>query len=109
MTPIEEMRLEVFGNKTDTTKDDLLNLKLKEAKDLFILIKYPFVNPKPTEVSTEYLSWVTMCAKELYNKYGNEGMSSYSENGLSISYDQAMSIISPTLRGMIVSKAGVPK
>jgi len=108
MTQIEEMRLEALGDSTDDSKDDLLTLKLKEAMDLFILIKYPFLTTKPTIIPSEYLSWQTMCAKELYNKYGFEGIAGYSENGLSMQYDQAMSIISPTLRGMIVSKAGVP-
>lgn len=109
MNTIEMLRLEVLGDRLDTTKDEVLYKKLDDAKQIFLALKYPYENPRPTEVPTEYNFWLIMCAKELYNKNGYEGVTSYSENGMSISYSQVSSLLSSTLLSLIVPKAGVPK
>lgn len=95
-------------NIGDTNLSTLqLNLLLDLAKNCFLDIKYPF-DSTVTTIPERYLYWQILCAKELYNKLGFEGIGSYSENGLSIGLDQAMSVISPSLRNMIIPKAGVP-
>lgn len=102
-------RLEILGNSLDTSKDNLIKIKLNEARALFLIIKYRTSTPPVSEIPQHYVYWQILCAKELYNKNGTEGLSSYSENGIEISYDQALSLISPLLLSLVPPKAGVPK
>lgn len=106
MTAIQMLRLEVLGNENLKEKDSILQSKLDLAKGIYLSLRYPFTRP---EISEDYTYWQVMAAKELYNKDGLEGVEAYSENGLSISYNSAFSLLSPSLINMIVPKAGVPE
>ena len=104
---IEEMRLELLGNKTDTSKDDLFNLKLKQAKYIALETLYPFdkeIDELPIRIAKD---WQVRCAIELYNMIGEEGFISYSENGLS--YTKNTGLISKELMEELIPKADIPR
>lgn len=104
---IEEMRLELLGNKTDTSKDDLFNLKLKQAKYIALETLYPFdkeIDELPIRIAKD---WQVRCAIELYNMIGEEGIISYSENGLS--YTKNTGLISKELMEELIPKADIPR
>lgn len=110
MNLLEKLRIEILQDKNNASLDEILNQKIEEAKMFFLVLKYPYdCNKEHTDIPKRYDYWLVLCAKELYNKFGTEGLLSYSENGLSISYDQASSIVSPSLCCKIIPSAGVPK
>ena len=39
---LEEVRLEILGSNNDTSKDDILTLKLKQANTIGLRLAYPF-------------------------------------------------------------------
>lgn len=102
------MRLAILENYTDTSKDDIFTDKLEDAKNKYLELVYPF-NPEIEDLPNDRAkSWQTRCAIELYNQIGNENVTSYSENGLSESYDKA-GISQDLLNELPPPKAGVPK
>ena len=56
------------------------------------------------ELPLQYMNWQLRCCVELYNQIGNQGIKSYSENGLSWTKDS--SYISDGLRQEIESTVG---
>jgi len=104
---LKEMRLEILSDVTDTSKDDIFKLKLKQAKYIALENLYPFdktIEELPLRIQED---WQIRCAIELYNTMGEEGFISYSENGLSYTKDSGS--ISQDLLNELVPKADVPR
>ena len=104
---LEEMRLEILETISDSSKDDIFKLKLKQAKYIALETLYPFdkkINELPARIQED---WQVRCAIELYNKMGEEGYISYSENGLS--YQKSSGLISKELMQELLPKADVPR
>lgn len=106
---LERMRLEILGNKSDTSKDDIFELRLEDAQEIYLTSVYPFnhtINTMPSERSQ---NWQVRCAIELYNltEDGLLNAIQYSENGLSIMYAKA-GLSKDLLSELPPPRAGVP-
>ena len=105
---IKRMRLEILGNSTDTTLDEVFKLKLEDAEIVALNALYPF-DEKVTSLPNEprIKNWQTRCAIQLYKKMGTTNVQSYSENGLSVTF--LTGLLPTELMNEIIPKAGVPK
>lgn len=76
------MRLEILENVEDDSMDDIFEMKLSDAKYIYLGLVYPY-NPEIEDLPNDRAkNWQTRCAIELYN-LGEDGyFSQYSENGL---------------------------
>lgn len=106
---LERMRLEILGDKNDTSKDEIFTLRLEDAQEIYLTSVYPFnhsINEMPTERSQ---NWQVRCAIELYNltNDGLENAIQYSENGLSIMFSKA-GLSRDLLSELPPPRAGVP-
>jgi len=102
------MRLEILENKSDDSRDDIFKMKLEDAKYKYLELVYPY-NPEIEELPNDRAkNWQTKCAIEMYNNMGDEKVISYSENGLSETYDKS-GISQDLLNELPPPKAGVPK
>ena len=106
---LERMRLEILGDKTDTSHDDIFTLRLEDAQEIYLTSVYPFnhsINEMPSERSQ---NWQVRCAIELYNltNDGLENAIQYSENGLSIMFAKA-GLSKDLLSELPPPRAGVP-
>ncbi len=107
---LKKMRLEILGDVTDNTEDEVFKLKLDDAEIVALNTLYPYDLTKTTidtENNKRLANWQTRCAIELYNKMENTNVQSYSENGLSVTY--LTGLISSELLNELVPKAGIPK
>lgn len=107
---LKKMRLEILGDVTDNTEDEVFKLKLDDAEIVALNTLYPYDLIKTTidtENNKRLANWQTRCAIELYNKMENTNVQSYSENGLSVTY--LTGLISSELLNELVPKAGIPK
>lgn len=104
-----KMRLEILGDVTDDTQDEVFKLKLDDAEIVALNTLYPYdYEQKELDKTNKRLAnWQTRCAIELYGKTGTTNVQSYSENGLSVTY--MTGLISSSLMSELVSKAGVPR
>ena len=106
---LKKMRLEILGNVSDTSKDEVFILKLDDAEVVALNTLYPYEKTK-TEIDTadkRLKNWQTRCAIELYKKIGTTNVQSYSENGLSVTF--MTGLLSKELMGELIPKAGLPK
>ncbi len=101
------MRLEILGDATDNSKDNIFNDKLEDAKYEYLALVYPY-NPEIEELPNDRAkNWQTKCAIELYNLYIDGDYTQYSENGLQ--WTKGKSGLSKTLLNELPPpKAGVP-
>lgn len=91
---------------TDSSKDTLLNLLIKIAKDKALRTLNPFEEDFDALVfPMKYDYWIVSAVQEMYQALGSEIVSSYSENGLSISYKELQGSISKDLLGELIPKA----
>lgn len=104
---ITKMRIEILGDSSDTSKDDVFEEKIKDAKGIALYVLYPFDEEAELPTTWRMNNWVVRCAIELYNKMGTLNVQSYSENGLSVSY--LTGSISKILLDELIPKAGVIK
>ena len=105
---IEKMRLEILGDITNDTRDEVFKSKLDDAEIVALNTLYPYdFEQKQLDIANKRLAnWQTRCAIELYGKIGNSNVLSYSENGLSVTY--LTGLISNSLMNELgPSKAGV--
>lgn len=105
---LTKMRLEILGNSSDSTKDEVFLEKLNDAKIVALNALYPYNNEidiLPNNVRLK--NWQVRCAIELYNAMERVGVQTYSENGLSVSF--LSSLVSSSLMNEIIPKAGVPR
>lgn len=104
---ITKMRIEILGDSSDTSKDDVFEEKIKDAKGIALYVLYPFDEEAELPDTWRMNNWIVRCAIELYNKMSTLNIQSYSENGLSVSY--LTGSISKILLDELVPKAGVIK
>lgn len=105
---LKEMRKEILGNSSDTSEDETFKRMLKKAKNRYLNLVYPFDRTITELPDDRARNWQTDCAIELYNLDGNENLTSYSENGLSESYEKA-GLSDGLLSQLPPAKAGVPE
>lgn len=106
---LQKMRLEILGDSTNDTKDDVFNSKLDDAEVVALNTLYPYDLTKTEldKTNKRLANWQTRCAIELYKAMERIGVQSYAENGLSVSF--LTSLISPSLIHELVPKAGAIK
>ena len=104
---LERMRIEILGNSTDNSKDEVFKIMLDDAEVVALNTLYPYDKKiKYMPEDKRFRNWQTRCAIELYGKIGNSNVLSYSENGLSVTY--LTGLISNSLMNELgPSKAGV--
>jgi len=91
---------------TDTSKDSLLNLLIKIATDKALRAINPFEDDFDSLVlPAKYNYWLVQAVQQMYQSLGSEIVSSYSENGLSISYRDIENGISLGLMNELTPKA----
>ena len=107
---LKKMRLEILGDVTNQSKDDVFKLKLDDAEIVALNTLYPYDLTKTTidaKNNKRLANWQTRCATGLYKAMERIGYQSYSENGLSVQF--LTSLLSSDLLGELVPKAGIPK
>lgn len=102
---IKRMRLEILGDINDTSKDTIFKIKLDDAKSIALNTLFPYdleVEELPNTFRMN--TWLVRCAIELYNNMGNENVSSYSENGIAVTFKEGT--ISTKLLNELIPRAG---
>lgn len=104
------MRLEILGDSSDASLDDIFEIRLADAKMFYLNAVYPF-NHTITEMPDDEraLIWQVRCAIELYN-LNKDGLSNaimYSENGLQIQFSKA-GLSRDLIAQLPPPRAGVP-
>lgn len=102
------MRIEILEDSLDTSKDEVFALKLKRAKQTYLRLVYPFDKTITELLDDRAKDWQTKCAIELYNLGNDTNLTSYSENGLTESYEKA-GLSQDLLNELPPAKAGVPQ
>ena len=105
---IKAMRLEILGNTSDSSKDEVFKRMLDNAETIALDTLYPY------NKEIDYLpynkrlkNWQTRFAIELYNKMGTTNVQAYTENGLTVSF--LSGLVSNYLMRELIPKAGVIK
>lgn len=80
MTQLEKLKIRLGISKTDTSKDDLLNMFLEDASNEIL----DYTNRDTILTKMEGLQRELVIT--YYNRQGSEGESSRSEGGISVSY-----------------------
>lgn len=105
---LTQMRIVILNDGNDNSKDNVFNVMLNNAKAIALNTLYPF-DKTITDIDESNFrlrNWQVRCAIELYEAMGKNGLQSYTENGLSVTYFQ--NLISPILYRELVPKAGAP-
>lgn len=101
------MRLKILGDITDTSKDDIFTILLKDAKYVYLRLVYPY-HPEIEDLPNDRArDWQTRCAIEIYNLDGEFNITSYSENGLQEVYSGS-GLSKLLLSELPPANAGVP-
>ena len=104
---LEKMRVIILQDIEDNSQDDTFKVLLDEAKNMYLDLVYPF-NHEISELPNERArNWQVRCAIELYNLDDKINVKSYSENGLSESYDKA-GLSKDLLSALPPAHGGVP-
>lgn len=102
------MRLEILGDATDDSQDNIFRIKLQDAKYKYLGLVYPY-NPEIEELPNDRAkNWQTDCAIELYNMGEDGAYKQYSENGLQWTKSRD-GLSNDLLNDLPPAKAGVPK
>lgn len=105
---IKVMRLEILGDISDNSNDELFKIMLDNAETVALNTLYPYNNEIQNLPQDRRLkNWQTRCAIELYNRLGTTNVQSYTENGLTVSF--LSGLISNNLMRELIPKAGVIK
>ncbi len=75
----------IFGNKE--TYEKCLNRLLEDSKYVALSLRFPYQDYSNMDIPNKYKNWQLRCCEEIYNGIGNQGIKSYSENGLSWTRD----------------------
>lgn len=79
--PLNKLKIKLGKDTKDTSKDDILSVYLDDAK--YYILNYTNLSEIPMLLNNVMIDLAVL----KYSKNGNEGMKSYSEGGISISYD----------------------
>ena len=96
----------VFGNYNVYEK--VLNRLLEDSKFIALSLRFPYQDYSSMELPAKYNNWQLRCCEELYKNMGTQGIKSYSENGLSVTYLTGL-ISKELLNELTPPKAGVIK
>lgn len=77
----------IFGDSS--IYDKVLGNLLEDSKFIALSLRFPYQDYTDMELPAKYNNWQLRCCEELYNAIGNQGIKSYSENGLSWTRDSA--------------------
>lgn len=77
----------IFGDSS--TYDKVLGNLLEDSKFIALSLRFPYQDYTDMKLPEKYNNWQLRCCEELYNAIGNQGIKSYSENGLSWTRDSA--------------------
>lgn len=82
-------RIEYDTNIFDNveTYEKVLNRLLEDSKYVALSLRYPYKDFSTLPLPTRYNNWQLRCCEEIYVGIGNQGIKSYSENGLSWARD----------------------
>ena len=97
---------DIYGdmNNFEMVIEDLI----ESSKHIALSLKYPFLEDySKVEVPTKYKNWQYRCCIELHKLAGKEGITSYSENGLS--WSKLTDGLPQSLLEEIIPRVGVPK
>ena len=100
MTQLERLKIRITENTTDAELEDIL----ESAKAVILSRRFPF-GEWPEEIEPRYKDLQIRIAVEMYNKWGAEGETAHSENGISRTYSSAS--VSEELLREITPKGGV--
>lgn len=92
-----------------TSEDTLLEYLLEQVEDIAMNTVYPFEDHTLLLFPQKLDLWTIRACVQMYNHMGQEGVRSYSENGLSITYDDLQNGISSSTLAELTPRAGVPK
>ena len=106
---LEKLKIMLGIESTDILKDDQLNLMLEVSSDIALQTLYPYSDTSTVTLPSKYDLWVVRASKEAYQHLGQEGVKSYSENGLSITYEDVTNGISKGLMSQLIPSVGIPK
>lgn len=93
----------------DTSQDALLEYLLEQVDDVAKSVVLPFEDWEYVELPNKYDLWTVRATVEMFNHMGLDGVRSYSENGLSITYEQMKNGLSEGTLSQLTPRAGVPK
>lgn len=83
------MRYKILNDINNDSQDALFTILLDEAKNTYLSLVFPY-HPEVVELpNSRAEAWCTKCAIELYHLGEKGNLISYSENGLTESYDKA--------------------
>lgn len=88
MDVLERLRLRVTDPGQPEPDEDILKECLEEAKDAIMARRYPF-RAWPNELAEQDVGRQIRIAISIYNRIGDEGEKSHSENGISRVYDES--------------------
>lgn len=107
---LNDLKLWYFIPQEDTSQDDLLRLFIQVAIDKAVSLRYPFDLDKTEEdLEPRFESWILRASRSIYDSQGAYNIKSFSQNGLSITYESMQDGISTNLINEIMHKVGVPK
>jgi hypothetical protein len=101
---LNKMRLEILGDVSIATKDEVFKLKLEDAKNIALNALYPY-DSTVVALPTRCQYWQARCAIELYRIMGEENIKAYSENGMD--YTRGTGLVSNELMSELTPTAGV--
>lgn len=96
MGQLENMKSKIGIDMGDTSQDALLTNCLNDAEEL--ILDYTHLDTVPTRLLRTQVELAIIA----YNKLGNEGQKSYSEGGISISFEDVPESIYKKLRAFRV-------
>ena len=107
---LSDLKLWYFIPQEDTSQDELLKMFIQVAIDKAVALRYPFDLEKTQEdLEPRFSSWIFRASRSIYDSQGAYNIKSFSQNGLSITYENMQDGISTSLINEIMPKVGVPK
>lgn len=106
----QRVKFNVGIDKDDTTLDESLKEIIEQVTDRFYSLKYPFdFDIDDEDVPKRFNSWIVQASVSVFDSIGYANVRSYSENGVSISWQTMNDGISASLINDLIPKAGVVK
>lgn len=96
---------DIFGDKEIYNK--IITSLLEDSENIALETLYPFEDFSKLSLPAKYYNWQIRCCIELYNMADKQGITNYTENG--ISWAKLTDGLSKDLMSKLTSKVGVPK
>lgn len=107
MTVTEKIEAMSVAIAPDTAENRVMEEHLVEAEAMILNKMYPFGYQDGTSLPSRYDRLQIRLAVELYTQRGNEGQSSHTENGVTVTYPAVNRILAqiPSHCGSVISNA----